>query len=356
MKRVNLFSAENLAQSDHSKKMPIKYNCPTIQNEIQLMARFSTEFPGCFPLMEQLRSSLMPTFNHSYCIPVNNMQSLDALVQQDLDGTSSVTSCSKEETIQTSNEENINSFTTTSTPNSPQLMECVQVSKNMHAMSPATMKSNKRRVQCLKCLKTFCDKGALKIHNSAVHLKEMHKCTVNGCEMMFSSRRSRNRHSANPNPKLHTNNSIHPRSVMYLQAQNHYNGPLEHSDTSEVSPSSSSSISSMSSEQLLSATARDIFLSTSRKRKLLKKETLEGEPFPKQLLTPVPSSNLFSNLHSLLLAQHQQQNSNIFNLKHHEMTNNNSLIQQSQSIHSGNIVDLMCRLNFPGLTGSGNPF
>ncbi|VDO42146.1 unnamed protein product [Brugia timori] len=68
-----------------------------------------------------------------------------------------------------------------------------------------TPKSNgKRRVQCLKCFKTFCDKGALKIHNSAVHLKEMHKCTVEGCEMMFSSRRSRNRHSANPNPKLHT--------------------------------------------------------------------------------------------------------------------------------------------------------
>ncbi|VDK30386.1 unnamed protein product, partial [Gongylonema pulchrum] len=64
--------------------------------------------------------------------------------------------------------------------------------------------NGKRRVQCMKCFKTFCDKGALKIHNSAVHLKEMHKCTVDGCEMMFSSRRSRNRHSANPNPKLHT--------------------------------------------------------------------------------------------------------------------------------------------------------
>ena len=32
----------------------------------------------------------------------------------------------------------------------------------------------------------------------------MHKCSVDGCNMMFSSRRSRNRHSANPNPKLHT--------------------------------------------------------------------------------------------------------------------------------------------------------
>ncbi|CAF1038994.1 unnamed protein product, partial [Didymodactylos carnosus] len=61
----------------------------------------------------------------------------------------------------------------------------------------------KKRVQCHVCMKTFCDKGALKIHFSAVHLREMHKCTTQGCTMMFSSRRSRNRHSANPNPKLH---------------------------------------------------------------------------------------------------------------------------------------------------------
>jgi len=68
-------------------------------------------------------------------------------------------------------------------------------------VNPAT---GKKRVQCNVCLKTFCDKGALKIHFSAVHLREMHKCSVPGCNMMFSSRRSRNRHSANPNPKLHT--------------------------------------------------------------------------------------------------------------------------------------------------------
>merc|ERR1712020_515504 len=71
----------------------------------------------------------------------------------------------------------------------------------MSYISPTT---GKKRVQCNVCLKTFCDKGALKIHFSAVHLREMHKCTVPGCNMMFSSRRSRNRHSANPNPKLHT--------------------------------------------------------------------------------------------------------------------------------------------------------
>ncbi|XP_011183380.2 protein disconnected [Zeugodacus cucurbitae] len=64
--------------------------------------------------------------------------------------------------------------------------------------------TGKKRVQCSLCLKTFCDKGALKIHFSAVHLREMHKCTVEGCSMVFSSRRSRNRHSANPNPKLHS--------------------------------------------------------------------------------------------------------------------------------------------------------
>ncbi|XP_077298904.1 zinc finger protein basonuclin-2-like [Arctopsyche grandis] len=68
-------------------------------------------------------------------------------------------------------------------------------------VNPST---GKKRVQCNVCLKTFCDKGALKIHFSAVHLREMHKCTVEGCTMMFSSRRSRNRHSANPNPKLHS--------------------------------------------------------------------------------------------------------------------------------------------------------
>lgn len=64
--------------------------------------------------------------------------------------------------------------------------------------------TGKKRIQCNVCFKTFCDKGALKIHFSAVHLKEMHKCSVEGCVMMFSSRRSRNRHSANPNPKLHS--------------------------------------------------------------------------------------------------------------------------------------------------------
>ena len=88
--------------------------------------------------------------------------------------------------------------------------------------------SGKKRVQCNVCFKTFCDKGALKIHFSAVHLKEMHKCTVEGCIMMFSSRRSRNRHSANPNPKLHSPylrrkiSTYDGRSFRYPM----YNGPI----------------------------------------------------------------------------------------------------------------------------------
>ncbi|XP_074593469.1 uncharacterized protein LOC141849157 [Brevipalpus obovatus] len=89
-------------------------------------------------------------------------------------------------------------------PNNPMRMKRL----NTNVLSTMTMNpsTGKKRVQCNACKKTFCDKGALKIHYSAVHLREMHPCTVPGCKMKFSSRRSRNRHSANPNPKLHTPN------------------------------------------------------------------------------------------------------------------------------------------------------
>lgn len=88
--------------------------------------------------------------------------------------------------------------------------------------------TGKKRIQCNVCFKTFCDKGALKIHFSAVHLKEMHKCTVAGCVMMFSSRRSRNRHSANPNPKLHSpylRRKISAYDGRSLRSST-YNGPM----------------------------------------------------------------------------------------------------------------------------------
>ncbi|XP_036399700.1 zinc finger protein basonuclin-1 isoform X1 [Megalops cyprinoides] len=93
-----------------------------------------------------------------------------------------------------------------STPCTPSM------SSDVTQMSPETkMRSleksggglKKGRVFCSACEKTFYDKGTLKIHYNAVHLKIKHKCTIEGCNMVFSSLRSRNRHSANPNPRLH---------------------------------------------------------------------------------------------------------------------------------------------------------
>ncbi|KAE8279513.1 Zinc finger protein basonuclin-2 [Larimichthys crocea] len=69
---------------------------------------------------------------------------------------------------------------------------------------PPPAGGRKGRVCCGVCGKSFYDKGTLKIHYNAVHLKIKHCCTVAGCTMVFSSLRSRNRHSANPNPRLHT--------------------------------------------------------------------------------------------------------------------------------------------------------
>ncbi|XP_068090480.1 zinc finger protein basonuclin-2 isoform X4 [Hyperolius riggenbachi] len=73
----------------------------------------------------------------------------------------------------------------------------------IHRMRRMGSSSRKGRVFCNACGKTFYDKGTLKIHYNAVHLKIKHRCTIEGCNMVFSSLRSRNRHSANPNPRLH---------------------------------------------------------------------------------------------------------------------------------------------------------
>uniref|UniRef100_A0A3P9MJ59 Basonuclin 2 n=1 Tax=Oryzias latipes TaxID=8090 RepID=A0A3P9MJ59_ORYLA len=75
--------------------------------------------------------------------------------------------------------------------------------KMHHRMRRMGTTSRKGRVCCNSCGKTFYDKGTLKIHYNAVHLKIKHRCTIEGCNMVFSSLRSRNRHSANPNPRLH---------------------------------------------------------------------------------------------------------------------------------------------------------
>ncbi|XP_059808641.1 zinc finger protein basonuclin-2-like isoform X2 [Hypanus sabinus] len=90
------------------------------------------------------------------------------------------------------------------TPN-PELEQAQQPSHTtrVKSMEKSGSLTSKGRVYCSACEKTFYDKGTLKIHYNAVHLKIKHKCTVEGCNMVFSSLRSRNRHSSNPNPRLH---------------------------------------------------------------------------------------------------------------------------------------------------------
>ncbi|KAI1719596.1 protein disconnected [Ditylenchus destructor] len=106
-----------------------------------------------------------------------------------------------------------------------------------------SLKNGKKRVICPKCLNTYCDKGALKIHTSAVHLKETHRCTIPGCDKIFSSRRSRNRHSCNPN--MHNNVSL-----QQLSTQSKSLSP--HSSSASVTSSSNRDNLDFSPSQILS--------------------------------------------------------------------------------------------------------
>ncbi|XP_021167441.2 zinc finger protein basonuclin-2-like [Fundulus heteroclitus] len=98
---------------------------------------------------------------------------------------------------------------------SSSLHPLTSASSSLHSLPPSLCAfpslppegGRKGRVSCGVCGKSFYDKGTLKIHYNAVHLKIKHRCTVTGCTMVFSSLRSRNRHSANPNPRLHTGSS-----------------------------------------------------------------------------------------------------------------------------------------------------
>uniref|UniRef100_A0A3B3SRR3 Basonuclin zinc finger protein 2 n=1 Tax=Paramormyrops kingsleyae TaxID=1676925 RepID=A0A3B3SRR3_9TELE len=92
---------------------------------------------------------------------------------------------------------------TSPAPPAPITVTHSSFSSKMHRMRRMGSTSRKGRVCCTSCGKTFYDKGTLKIHYNAVHLKIKHRCTIEGCNMVFSSLRSRNRHSANPNPRLH---------------------------------------------------------------------------------------------------------------------------------------------------------
>ena len=52
-------------------------------------------------------------------------------------------------------------------------------------------------LRCVDCGEEFQNHFAVKIHYQNVHLKLMHKCTVDGCNAAFPSKRSRDRHSSN---------------------------------------------------------------------------------------------------------------------------------------------------------------
>jgi hypothetical protein len=55
---------------------------------------------------------------------------------------------------------------------------------------------------CTFCRKSLPDTAALKEHYEQLHLGEMYRCTVPGCDKVFSSRSKRNLHS--DNEALHT--------------------------------------------------------------------------------------------------------------------------------------------------------
>lgn len=93
-------------------------------------------------------------------------------------------------------------YSSPSTPCTPSISSDIAQASPESKIRPG-IGMKKGRVFCSACEKTFYDKGTLKIHYNAVHLKIKHKCTIEGCNMVFSSLRSRNRHSANPNPRLH---------------------------------------------------------------------------------------------------------------------------------------------------------
>jgi len=157
------------------------YDLPEINNN-EIERKNSTKRKRlCSPL------NLSTTSRSPTDLPAST-ESIARISDSSLSSTSSLTN-------NNNNNNNINTNNSSTTTSRKRL----SLSEQRILISP----HGKKRVQCNVCMKTFCDKGALKIHFSAVHLREMHRCTTPGCTMMFSSRRSRNRHSANPNPKLH---------------------------------------------------------------------------------------------------------------------------------------------------------
>lgn len=67
-------------------------------------------------------------------------------------------------------------------------------------------------ITCHICQKVYSNKGTFRAHYKTVHLRLLHKCKVPGCDTSFSSVRSRNRHSQNPN--LHRNLALNSGATM----------------------------------------------------------------------------------------------------------------------------------------------
>ncbi|CAB1339079.1 unnamed protein product, partial [Coregonus sp. 'balchen'] len=169
----------------------------------QMEQRRGDENPNALPGPPPTESSLVGSSSASFT------SDLDRGVDNPLDGLSAIPKMEAED-FPTSD----NYSDGRSTPCTPSMMNSDLTQMSPDSKLQRSMDRNggggggggslkKGRVYCSACDKTFYDKGTLKIHYNAVHLKIKHKCTIDGCNMVFSSLRSRNRHSANPNPRLH---------------------------------------------------------------------------------------------------------------------------------------------------------
>ncbi|XP_028812357.1 zinc finger protein basonuclin-1 [Denticeps clupeoides] len=188
------------------------------------------------------------------------------------------------------------------------------VSSDANQMSPdSKMRSleknsgslKKGRVYCSACEKTFYDKGTLKIHYNAVHLKIKHKCTIEGCNMVFSSLRSRNRHSANPNPRLHMpmNRNNRDKDLRTSLSHDEVKESEKHPD---FSPMSNSVVSRSASSYMVNSTDSKLqssFPSISQTGILFPnlKTVQPVLPFYRSLVTPEELANTPGTLPSLPL-------------------------------------------------------
>lgn len=93
-------------------------------------------------------------------------------------------------------------------PNDELYQDCTLIEK---ANQNFTNLPSSLPITCHICQKTYSNKGTFRAHYKTVHLRQLHKCKVPGCNTMFSSVRSRNRHSQNPN--LHKSLAGSPTSL-----------------------------------------------------------------------------------------------------------------------------------------------